>query len=284
MPISSCVPLDELSRLDLAGRRRAFVLTRNSSPMRRITISLLAACLVSSCSTRTQDAQSVPEPAVLRLLEITPRDGTRVSSDSVLIAKLAYHIPDFDSTAIYTVSAVFAQEGGGMFNRGGGHAQLRSPTGIVTLRHSLDALLAGDPGRVANPLTGNYFLFQIDRPATTQDTFRVGDQVRIRSATVRSAVRAQSRTFHFNGAGPVRSLASDLPELLEEYWTYSQHKALAVAYDSASQWTYGYAYGFSSPDSASEHALTHCRAAAERRSLTAPCRLIAIDDQGTEAG
>jgi hypothetical protein len=183
---------------------------------------------------------------------------------------------------MYVVSAVFAGAEGGTFNRGGGQAQIRSPTGIVTVRHSMERLWIGDLSRPTRPLTGAFFLLEHDPVPTVADTLQVGAQMRIRTVMNRSSVRARSRTFYFNGAGPARSLGAGLPELLEEYWTYRQHKAFAVAYDTPARWTYGYAYGYESSDRAAERALVQCRASAERRGINAPCRLLVVDDQEVE--
>lgn len=256
--------------------------------MNRTLIVMLAVCAGAGCATAPGPAMSAPAsvvPAaapVLRLIDITPRDGSPMDSASVLVAKLAYHIPDFDPDRMYVVSAVFVGAEGGTFNRGGGHAQIRSPAGIVTVRHSMERLWSGDLNRPTRPLTGTFFLLEHDPAPSVEDTLHVGDRTRIRTMTNRSTVRARSRTFFFNGSGPVRSYSAGLPDLLEEYWTYRPHKAIAVAYADSGRWTYGYGYGFQTPEGAAERALAECRSAAERRGIEAPCRLLAVDDEERE--
>jgi hypothetical protein len=182
---------------------------------------------------------------------------------------------------LYAVGIQASLEGA-LFNRRSSHAQIRSPNGIVTVQHSMETLWSGAPNTPTSPLTGIFFLLQHDSVPTVQDTLQIGDRMRVRTVTSRSSVRARSRTFYYNGAGPALSLAAGLPDLLEEYWTYRPHKALAVAYDSPSRWTYGYGYGFPTREGAVGRALEECRAAAERRRIDTPCRLIAADEQGVE--
>lgn len=247
-------------------------------------IALVAVVAGLGCATapsREVDSRSGLAP-VLRLLEISPDDGSRVDSTTVLTAKLAYHIPEYLPGSRYVVAAVFAGIQGGMFNRGGGHAEIHSPSGIVTLRHSLTSLWSAGPQRPTMPLTGTFFLLQHDGTSTDADTTYLGNSMRVVRVTGPSAVRARSRTFYFNAGGPERSFAAGVPDLLEEYWTYRDHKALAIAQDSSS-WTYGYAWGHSSREGAIERALRECRAAAERRGLKATCQIIAVDSDGNTA-
>jgi hypothetical protein len=140
----------------------------------------------------------------------------------------------------------------------------------------MEALWSGIPSKPTSPLTGSFFLLEHDSLPMVEDTLQVGDRMRIRTAS-RSSVRARSRTFYFNGAGPARSLAAGLPDILEEYWTYRPHKALAITYDSSSRWAYGYAHGLPSRDGAVERALD-CRTAAEQRKIDSPCRIVAADE------
>lgn len=263
--------------------------------MRRTFVSILAVGVVTSCAPASGPEPPTPTPTptapaaapaaapVLRLLDITPRDGAPVDSGTVLVARLAYHLPDFDPERLYMVSAVFAGVEGGMYNRGGGQAQIRSPMGIVTVSHSLESLLSGDLTQPARPLTGSFFLLERDPLPTREDTVQADDRRRIRTVARSSAVRARSRMFYFNGTGPARNLGARFPDLLQEYWTYGPHKALAVAHDTPARWTYGYAHGYPSRDCAAERALQECRAAAERRGIDAPCRLVAVDDQEPES-
>lgn len=246
--------------------------------------SIAVFALVASCAPASKQAVTAPAAAqaVLRLLDITPADGSRVDSSTVIMAQLAYHIPDFDPERRYVVSALFAGAGGGLSSRGSEGAEIQTPFGIVTVRLPLETLRKGPSSEPASPLTGVFFLLRRDSVHSVQDTIRLGDQMRIRTGMSRSSVQAQTRTFFYNGAGPARSLSSDLPAILDEYWTYRSHKALAVAYDSTTRWTYGYAYGFGSREHAIERALEHCRAAAARRQIVAPCRTIAADDQHGE--
>jgi hypothetical protein len=250
-------------------------------------VAIVTICVLMSCA-RGPGAES-PTPAsgapaaapVLRLLDITPRDGARVDSGTVIMARLAYHIPDFDSDRIYTVSAVFAGVEGGMFSRGGRHGQIGSPLGIVTVRHALERLWERGANEPAMPLTGSFHLLESGSVPAAVDTLRVEGQTRIRVGRI-STVRARSRTFFFNGTGPTRSMGARFPEVMEEYWVYRLHKALAVAYETASRWTYGYASGYPSPEDAAGRALEECRAAAELREIDAPCRLVVVDDQEPE--
>lgn len=256
--------------------------------MRRTSLLMLTLGAAVGCASTGGPAKPAPMPPavasapVLRLLEITPRDGARIDSSAELVATLAYHIPDFDPERAYSVSAVFAIAGGRTYNRGGRDGWLRSQTGIITVRQSLGRLWEGSPSELLTPLTGSFFLLEHDAAPAARDTVSLGDRARLVALTRRSTVRARTRTFHFNGGGPARTLGASIPDLLEEYWTYSSHKAIAVAYDDSVRWTYGYSYGHPSRDAAVARALQGCRTAAEQRGVEAPCRIVAIDEQGAE--
>ncbi len=238
---------------------------------------------LTSCAPAARQSAPAPTPtptaAVLRLLDISPSDGSRVDSTTVLVARLAYVIPDHDPQRRYLVSAMFAQVDGRLSSVGSQNIPLQAPFGIVTFRGPMQSSHILAPRQPVNPLTGVFFLFRHDSIVGTSDTTRSGNEMRVRTA-VRSTVQARSRTFYFNGSGPARSLAEGLPAVLEEYWTFKSHKALAVAYDSAERWTYGYAFGHRSTDTASQRALEQCKAAAARRQVVAPCQLVAKDDEG----
>lgn len=228
--------------------------------------------------------QQPPSPAarsaVLRILDITPPVGARVDSSSVLVARLAYHIPEFDPDRKYVITALFAQNNGGLSSRGSEDMVVSAPYGLVTIRRPL-ASSRGMPGvEPAEPLTGVFFLLRQDSVPSAQDTIRLGNQMRVRTAMSRSSVQARSRTFYYNGAGPSRLLSADLVGILEEYWTFRPHRALAVAYESDQRWTYGYAYGFGTSEAAVERALEECKASAARRQITTACQIITSDGQG----
>lgn len=218
-----------------------------------------------------------PQAAVLRLLDITPRDGSRVDSSTTMVARLAYVIPDFDPERRYVVSALFAQVGGRLSSIGSQHIALQAPFGIVTVRHPIFDSASAMPSEPVRPVTGVFYLMEQGSTVAIADTVVLGDTMRVLVAS-RSTVHARSRTFFYNGSGPARSLAVGLPALLEEYWTYRPRKALAIAYDSAERWTYGYATGHRSDSAAVARAMTECKTAAARRQVTAPCQLVVSSD------
>lgn len=254
--------------------------------MRATSIAAVAVAMAAGCATAPVSDAPTPTEApvergapVLRLVDLTPRDGSRVDSSTVIVARVAYDIPGFDPDATYTISAVFAGPDGRLFNRGGGVVQVRSPAGIATVRHSLERLLAAGDEPPITPLTGTFFLLEAGPLPPPPDASRVDTERTVRTAVVTSPVRARTRTFFFNGAGPARSFATALPDALEQYWTYRPHKALAMAYDGSGRWAAGYSYGFASVEEAAERALEYCRISAERREIDLPCRVIALDDE-----
>lgn len=262
--------------------------SRGINPVARALVSIVTVCVLISCAggpgteSPTPVSSALAAAPVLRLLDITPRDGARVDSGTVIVARLAYHIPDFDPDRTYAISAVFAGLEGGMFNRGGGQGEIRSPLGVVTVRHSMESLWRTGFSGAARPLTGSFFLLEHNPLLDAEDTIQVGDQMRIRAVRTSAPVRARSRMFFFNGAGPARSMTARFPDVIEEYWTYQPHKALAVAYETPTRWTHGYAYGYPSFGAATRRALEECHEAAERREIDAPCRLVVVDDQEPE--
>jgi hypothetical protein len=240
--------------------------------------------IVAGCAPAASQAFAPPavRPAVLRLLDITPPDGEQVDSSTELVARLAYHIPDFDPAREYVITALFAQVGGGLSSQGGEDARVRDPYGIATIRRQIEPSRGMPRTEPTTPLTGVFFLLRSDSVPSVEDTVQLGNEVRIRRAATRSSVQARSRTFYYNGAGPARTLSTDLVGIVEEYWTYRQHRALAVAYESDRRWTYGYAYGYPSPEAAVARALEECRASATRREIATLCRIISSDEKGVE--
>lgn len=238
---------------------------------------------LTSCAPAARPPASVLTPtstaAVLRLLDVSPTDGSPVDSSTVLVARLAYVIPDYDPARRYHISAMFAQVDGSLSSAGSQNVPLQNPFGIVTVRSPIQSSNRMIPRQPVSPLTGVFYLFRRDSIVGAADTTRSGNEMRVLTA-VRTTVQARTRTFYFNGSGPARSLAVGLPAVLEEYWTFKSHKALAVAYDSAARWAYGYASGHRSTDTASQSALEQCKANAARRQIVAPCQLVAKDDEG----
>jgi hypothetical protein len=257
-----------------------------SNRMRVTGILMVIVILGAGCATAAapgspsqSDATEGPVLPVLRLIDITPADGSPVDSSTVIVARLAYHIPRFDPDRTYVISAVFAGTEGRMFNRGGGSVELRSPVGIATVRHSLERLWTSVLDPPVTPLTGSFFLVERDSAVVDMGQPPIGPRLPMGTRMAGGPVRARTRTFYFNGAGPARTLAVGILDVLEEYSTYRSHKALAMAYESPGRWTYGYAFGHGSVEEASERALRECGEAAERRDITAPCRLIATDEE-----
>lgn len=242
------------------------------------TLTLLSAASACAPATRQQpDSQQPNGPAALRLVSITPPIGARVDSSTVLVARLAYHIPDFDASRKWVITALFTQPNGSLSSRGGEEHEVTAPYGVVTIRRPLVSS-RGIPGPdPASHLTGVFYLLRHDSVPTQQDTIRVGNQMRIRTSMSRSSTQARSRTFYYNGGGPTRILSADLISVLAEYASFRPHKALAVAYDSERRWTYGFGYGFPNSEAAMERALEECQAAAVRRQITAPCQLVPSD-------
>jgi hypothetical protein len=241
--------------------------------------------IVAGCAPAVTQPAAAPtaRPAVLRILDITPPIGARVDSSTVLVARLAYHIPDFDPDRSYVITGLFAQLGGQLSSRGNEGVTVGTPFGVATIRLPVAAPREIPVGELASPLTGVFFLLRHDSVPSIQDTVYVGDQTRIRVSGSRASVQARSHTFYYNGAGPSRTHTTDLVGILEEYWTYRNHKALAVAYESDQRWTYGYGFGYPSSEVAVERALEECRASVARRQITAPCRIVASDDEAVAA-
>ncbi len=194
------------------------------------------------------------------------------------MARLAYVIPDFDPERKYVVSALFAQVGGRLSSIGTKDVPLQAPFGIVTVRTPIQSANSVLPSERVDPLTGVFYLLRSGSAVAAQDTLRIGDAIGVRTGN-QSSVQTRSRTFFYNGSGPARSLAVGLPALLEEYWTYRPNKALAIAYDSASRWTYGYAYGHPSAEAAVERALEACKASAARRQIVAECQVVVSNNE-----
>jgi len=257
-------------------------------PLLIVTTVVGGALTVAGCATTPGTASAgdtgpaaVSSAPFVRLLNITPADGVQVDSTTVIELTVAYHIPDFDLDRSYRLSAMFAGADGGVFSRRQNSGQLLSPAGVVTVRQPVEALWSGGGNSPATPLTGAVFLFESHPEPLAADTVQQGERMLVRTSGV-SRVRAQTRTFHFNGAGPARNLGGGLPHLLESYWTFRSHKAFAVAFESANRWTYGYAFGFSSPDDAVERALEECRSSAERRGIDASCEVMMVDGDPAE--
>ena len=254
----------------------------------RWILLLIAATVVGCATTRgaesARDARptTVPNAAVVRLLDITPADGVQVDSTTVIELTVAYHIPDFDLDRNYRLSAMFAGADGGVFSRRQNSGQLLEPAGVVTVRQPLEALWSSGGNSPATPLTGTVFLFESHPESLAADTVQQGERMLVRTSRA-SRVRAQTRTFHFNGAGPARSLGGGLPDLLESYWTFRSHKAFATAYESPTRWRYGYSFGFSSTDDAVERALEECRSSAERRGIEVACQVMMVNEDPAEA-
>jgi hypothetical protein len=248
----------------------------------RALVALSAALTSCAPAARQPAAQQpaaapTPQAAVLRLLDITPRDGSRVDSSTMMVARLAYVIPDYDPERKYVVAALFAQVGGRLSSVGNQDVPLQAPFGIVTVQRPIYSSASVMPSEPVSPVTGVFYLLEQGSTVASADTVVLGDQMRVRAAS-RSSVHARSRTFFYNGSGPARSLAVGLPAVLEEYWTYRPRKALAIAYDSAERWTYGYATGHRSDSAAVQRAMTECKTAAARRQIAAPCQLVVSSD------
>ena len=256
-----------------------------------VVVAMVAGCATtpSAESARGQDSQAEPSTPVLRILDITPTDGTAVDSSTVIEVTVAYHVPDFDPERGYRLSAMFAGEEGGMFSRGPGPALLRSPAGVVTVQQPVGVLWTGDGSRATTPLTGSVFLFEFDLEPVSADTLRQGDRMLVRSSGV-NRTRARTRTFHFNGAGPARTMGGGLPDVLEEYWTFRSHKAFALAYEAPARWTFGYSFGFGSAEDAVERALpchsgsVAFRSARKRRSATLSSRISSASISESRSG
>ncbi len=252
---------------------------------RRHLFQSLLACtaILTGCATAARQPALAPTSSatVLRLLDISPRDGTRLDSSAVLVARLAYVIPDFDPEQQYVVSTLFAQVGGAMSSVGSEDVPLQAPYGIVTIRRPVKPANSRLPNNPITPLTGVFYLLKQGAAVAAPDTVVDGNLMRV-SGRRQMSVEARSRTFYYNGSGPARSLARGLPAILEEYWTYRSKKALAVAYDSASMWTYGYTFGYPTADAAVAAALEQCKASAVRRKITAPCEIVASDADGAK--
>jgi hypothetical protein len=251
--------------------------------MQRALIAVAIAAVFAGCAT-TPPAPLAPAPAaapVLRLLEITPSIGLRVDSTTMVVARLAYHIPDYDPAAKWVIMPMFAGMDRVSMNPGITPTEIRSPAGVVTIRQPLKQLWSSQVFRPAQPLTGRFFLMRMDTSGGPTDTVHIGGRVRIRRVAS-APVRAQSRTFFYNGSGPSRSFGGPPTDVLEDYWAYRPHKAFAIAYQSAARWTYGYAFGYDSPEGAIERALQECRASAALRGVDAACHILAVNDAEAE--
>jgi hypothetical protein len=251
----------------------------------------LVALLCSACAASA--------PPYVRLVDVEPRIGTRVTPDTDIRVQAAYRLPDGKR---YQASLMFLTETGSIVSTsGGGPLWLTEREGLVTLQGR--PVLARGP--LESPLTAVVMIMSDPQDATDADTTddpqnlppevrqrmeqlrdslnAEGEQVQLR--TVASAVRVRpfmrSRAIFYNGAGPAPlSLGPALPfeEAIAEYRTYGGEKAFALAVAEDGRRAWGYGFGFRTTQLATERALLECRRGVERRGLQATCEVYAVGD------
>jgi hypothetical protein len=251
------------------------------STLRRAALLVAVVAAAGGCATASagSDASSPGRDgagAELRILALDPPMGASVGPTTEVTATLAYHIPDYDSTKVYMLSATFAASGRRSLGSGSmSTGRVTSAAGIVTVRETLRVLDGGEDRGLAEPLTGSFHLTAMDL-SEPPDPGAAAGPTRVETVIRRVDFLARSRTFFYNGGGPARMMGDrSLLDLLETYWHLEPHRAMAVALAPDGRWTYGYASAYPDPAAAEERALRECRAGVARRDLDADCRLVA---------
>jgi hypothetical protein len=236
----------------------------------------------------------------VRLLEVEPSIGSRLSPEATIRVRATYRLPS-DARG-HTANLMFLTDNGALVSARGERAvDLSGPEGVIelsadpatvtgTLREPLTAIIMimGPPGETEGadtipgigpvPPEAAAHLQQLRDSAS-----RGGDSLRVRTIAMSGPMAsvAWSRRIFFNGAGPAPGIGDrSLPfaEVIEEYRSYLGAKAFALAVDESGRRAWGYGFGFDDPDSAIARALRDCESGVERRDLTATCRVFVDAD------
>lgn len=235
----------------------------------------------------------------VRLVDVEPRIGTRVTPDTTIRVQAAYRLPDGKR---YQANLMFLTQSGSVVSASGtAPVWLTEREGVVTLQ----ARPAGARSPLESPLTAVVMIMSEPRGAADADTTDGAQDVpaelrerieqirdsleakgeRVQFRTVASVVPVRpimrSRAIFYNAAGPASlSLGPALPfeEVITEYRTYGGEKAIALAVAENGRRTWGYAFGFRTTKLATERALLECEQRVARRGLQATCELYAVGD------
>ena len=253
----------------------------------------------AACATNPPQGSESERSAYVRLLEVEPSIGSRLSPEATIRVRATYRLPP-DARG-HTANLMFLTENGRLVSARGDRAvDLSAPEGVIelsadpakvlrTLREPLTAIIMimGPPGEIEGadtiPGLGPVPAEVAARLRQLRDSASRGDSLRVRTIVRRGPMAsvARSRRIFFNGAGPAPGTAGStlFTEVIEEYRSYRGAKAFALAIDEESgRRTWGYSFGFNDPDRAIARALRECRSRVERRRLTATCEVFVNAD------
>ena len=115
---------------------------RYAVAMVRMTVILLALLVVSGCATGAARPSDPPATAEVRLISMSPANGSEISNATVIVAELEYTIHNFKPGVHYYVAPLFASTKGAgttfnMLDRIADAPQVSQPRGTVSVRYSV---------------------------------------------------------------------------------------------------------------------------------------------------
>jgi len=131
--------------------------------MTRVTAILLALLVTSGCATGAAGPSDPPAKAEVRLLSMSPPNGSDISNDTVLLAEIEYSIENFNPGVHYYVAPLFASTKGSgttfnMLDRIADAPKISQPTGTLTVRYPISRELKSN--NLQRPVTLWFYVME----------------------------------------------------------------------------------------------------------------------------
>ena len=139
--------------------------------MTRTTVILLALLVASGCATGAARPSDPPATAEVRVISMSPANGSEISNATVIVAELEYQIQNFKPSVHYYVAPLFASAKGegttfNMLDRLADAPQISQPTGTVSIRYSVARELGSKD--LQRPVTLWFYVMEQIGPGKTR--------------------------------------------------------------------------------------------------------------------